>query len=66
VGLAGKALRAASLQAGELVSGSLRMRILGGVNPGESMNKKLKRQLITAAAILVAFVVVMAILSRLG
>jgi len=30
------------------------------------MNKKLKRQLIMAAAILIAFVVVMAILSRLG
>lgn len=30
------------------------------------MNRKLKRQLIIAAAILVAFVIVMAILSRLG
>lgn len=42
------------------------MRILGGGKTGESMNKKLKRQLIMAAAILVAFVVVMAIISRLG
>lgn len=30
------------------------------------MNRKLKRQLITAAAILIAFVIVMTILSRLG
>jgi hypothetical protein len=30
------------------------------------MNRKLKRQLITAAAILVAFVVIMAIVSRLA
>jgi len=30
------------------------------------MNRKLKRQLVTAAVILIAFVVVMAILSRLG
>ena len=66
VGLTGKALRAAPPVVMTQVSGSVLMRILGGGNTVESMNKKLKRQLIMAAAILIAFVVVMAILSRLG